>query len=102
MIVELRKAVEKLDTFMTSQGVAYAPEAVANLKGDAARSQFVNLFKEVQRLKTQLDQYTDLTPEDAETIEQVMPPDQLQAFRGVYLDTAQRLKVQQEQGRRCG
>ena len=98
VIGQLETAVEKLDTFMTSQGVAYAPEAVANLKGDAARSQFVNLFKEVQRLKTQLDQYTDLTPEDAETIEQVMPPDQLQAFRGVYLDTAQRLKVQQEKG----
>ena len=98
VIGQLETAVEKLDTFMTSQGVAYAPEEVANLKGDAARSQFVNLFKEVQRLKTQLDQYTDLTPEDAETIEQVMPPDQLQAFRGVYLDTAQRLKVQQEKG----
>ena len=98
VIGQLETAVDKLDTFMTSQGVAYAPEEVANLKGDAARSQFVNLFKEVQRLKTQLDQYTDLTPEDAETIEQVMPPDQLQAFRGVYLDTAQRLKVQQEKG----
>jgi len=98
VIGQLETAVEKLDAFMTSQGVAYAPEAVVNLKGDAARSQFVNLFKEVQRLKTQLDQYTDLTPEDAETIEQVMPPDQLQAFRGVYLDTAQRLKVQQEKG----
>ena len=96
VIGQLETAVEKLDTFMTSQGVAYAPEAVANLKGDAARSQFVNLFKEVQRLKTQLDQYTDLMPKDAETIKQVMPPDQLQAFRGVYLDTAMRLKVQQE------
>ncbi len=37
------------------------PEAVVNLQGDAARAQFINLFKEVQRLNTQLDQYTDLT-----------------------------------------
>nr|WP_250164212.1 hypothetical protein [Escherichia coli] len=44
---------------MQSQGVGNAPEEVANLKGDAARAQFVNLFKEVQRLNTQLD-HTDL------------------------------------------
>ncbi|MEO0491664.1 MAG: type I restriction endonuclease subunit R, partial [Cyanobacteria bacterium J06659_2] len=66
------------------------------LKGDAARSQFVNLFKEVQRFKTQLDQYTDLTPENATVVDQVITPDQLQAFRGVYLETAQRLKTQQD------
>lgn len=98
VIVELEAAVMKLDAFMQSQGVAYAPEEVANLKGDAARSQFVNLFKEVQRLKTQLDQYTDLTPENAAVIDRTIPPDQLQAFRGVYLDTAQRLKAQQDKG----
>jgi type I restriction enzyme R subunit len=80
---------------MQSQGLAYAPESVPNLKGDAARGQFVNLFKEVQRLKTQLDQYTDLTTENTTAIAQVIPQEQLQAFRGVYLETAQRLKVQQ-------
>jgi hypothetical protein len=37
---------------------------VPNLKGDDARSAFINHFKEVQRLKTQLDQYTDLTEEN--------------------------------------
>jgi hypothetical protein len=31
------------------------------LKGDAARIIFAKNFKEVQRIKTQLDQYTDLT-----------------------------------------
>ena len=98
VIGKLEAAVTKLDEFMQSQGVAYAPEEVANLKGDAARSQFINLFKEVQRLKTQLDQYTDLTPEDAAVIEQVIPKEQLQAFRGVYLETAQRLKAQQDEG----
>jgi type I restriction enzyme R subunit len=83
---------------MQSQGLPSAPEQVANLKGDEARSQFINLFKEVQRLKTQLDQYTDLTPENTESIAQVIPPNQLQAFRGVYLETAQRLKDQQGKG----
>jgi type I restriction enzyme, R subunit len=98
VIVKLEKAVAALDKFMASQGLPGAPEQVANLKGDEARSQFINLFKEVQRLKTQLDQYTDLTPENTQSIAQVIPPDQLQAFRGVYLETAQRLKAQQSKG----
>jgi type I restriction enzyme, R subunit len=55
MITTLETAVKTLDKFMRSQGLTYAPEEVSNLKGDEARGQFVNLFKEVQRLKTQLD-----------------------------------------------
>ncbi len=98
VIGKLEKAVAALDKFMTSQGLALAPEQVANLKGDEARGQFINLFKEVQRLKTQLDQYTDLTPDNAASIEKVIPDDQLRAFRGVYLETAQRLKAQQGKG----
>ncbi|MEG4424926.1 MULTISPECIES: type I restriction endonuclease subunit R [unclassified Microcoleus] len=97
-IAKFEKAVKTLDQFMQSQGLAAAPEEVPNLKGDAARGQFVNLFKEVQRLKTQIDQYTDLTLENKEVIDRVIPPEQLQAFRGVYLDTAQRLKSQQDKG----
>ncbi len=98
VIVKLEAAVKHLSEFMQSQGLYNTPEAVPNLKGDAARAQFINLFKEVQRLKTQLDQYTDLTPENAASIEQVIPQEQLQGFRGVYLETAQRLKDQQDKG----
>jgi type I restriction enzyme R subunit len=98
VIEKLQTAVQALDTFMQSQGLENKPEAVANLKGDAARAQFINLFKEVQRLNTQLDQYTDLTPEDKASIEQVLPKDQLQGFKGVYLDTAQSLKEKQDTG----
>ena len=65
VIQKLEAAVQKLDGFMKSQGLATASEAVPNLKGDAARAAFINHFKVVQRLKTQLDQYTDLTGEDA-------------------------------------
>jgi type I restriction enzyme R subunit len=95
-IEKMKTAVKTLDDFMQSQGLTCAPEEVANLKGDAARSQFINLFKEVQRLNTQIDQYTDLSSEDKATIAEVMPKEQLQGFRGVYLDTAQRLKGQQD------
>ena len=51
-----------LDNFMKSQGLEAKPEDVPNLKGDDARAAFIKQFKEVQRLQTQLDQYTDLTP----------------------------------------
>lgn len=92
---KLESAVQKLDAFMKSQGLDCAPEAVPNLKGDAARAAFIEHFKEVQRLKTQLDQYTDLTPENAAAIEQILPRDNLLGFRGAYLETAQRLRAQQ-------
>lgn len=98
VIEKLQTAVQALDTFMQSQGLENKPEAVANLKGDAARAQFINLFKEVQRLNTQLDQYTDLTPVNKASIEQILSKDQLQGFKGVYIDTAQRLKEKQDTG----
>lgn len=98
VIDKLQAAVQQLGDFMQSQGLENRPEEVVNLKGDAARAQFINLFKEVQRLKTQLDQYTDLTDENKASIEQVIPKDALQGFKGVYLDTAQRLKNQQDKG----
>ncbi len=96
VIDHLEAAVRNLDLFLQSQGLAYAPEQVSNLKGDGARSVFIERFKEVQRIKTQLDQYTDLTEADKTAIERILPPDQLQAFRGVYLDVAQRLKATQD------
>jgi type I restriction enzyme R subunit len=94
VIVKLECAVAALDKFMGSQGLRCAPEEVANLKGDEARGQFINLFKEVQRLKTQLDQYTDLSPENEASIEKILPADTHWGFRGVYLETAQRLRFQ--------
>lgn len=74
------------------------PESVYNLKGDAARIEFINRFKEVQKLKTQLDQYTDLDETQKEKINALLPEDELRALRGSYLDTAQRLKAQQAKG----
>lgn len=98
VIRKLNTAVQKLDAFMISQGLDCAPEAVPNLKGDAARAAFIEHFKEVQRLKTQLDQYTDLTDEHRNAIEKVLPRDNLLGFRGAYLETAQRLRAEQGKG----
>lgn len=97
VIQKLDAAVQKLTDFMQSQGLACTPEAVHSLKGDDARAAFIQTFKEVQRLKTQLDQYTDLTADNTVAIEHILPAEQLQAFRGAYLETAQRLKAQQAQ-----
>jgi len=102
VIQKLESAVQKLDGFMKSQGLDTAPESVPNLKGDAARAAFISHFKEVQRLKTQLDQYTDLTDDNAAAIEQILPKENLLGFRGAYLETAQRLKAQQDKGSKDG
>ena len=102
VIQKLETAVQKLDDFMKSQGLSCTPSAVANLKGDAARAAFVTHFKEVQRLKTQLDQYTDLSEDNKATIEQVLPNDNLRGFKGQYLETAKRLKAQQGKGGKEG
>jgi type I restriction enzyme R subunit len=98
VIQKLEGAVQKLDAFMKSQGLDCTPDAVPSLKGDAARAVFIERFKEVQRLKTQIDQYTDLTDENAAAIDHILPKENLLGFRGAYLETAQRLKAQQGKG----
>lgn len=95
VIDKLKSAKEELESFMKSQGLSGKPEDVANLKGDDARAAFIEYFKRVQKLQTQLDQYTDLSTEQEETIQSILPNDELNAFRGVYLETAQLLKAQQ-------
>jgi type I restriction enzyme R subunit len=94
VIQKLEEAVRNLDAFMKSQGLDCTPSAVANLKGDTAKAAFCNQFKEVQRLKTQLDQYTDLTEENKASIDAVLPEENLRGFKGQYLETAKKLKVQ--------
>lgn len=95
VVDKLGKAVAELAQFMQLQGLECKPEQVSNLKGDIARSEFINKFKEVQRFKTQLDQYTDMKEEQSAKIEEFLPEDTLRAFRGVYIETAQMLKSQQ-------
>ncbi|MEQ9264000.1 MAG: type I restriction endonuclease subunit R [Balneolaceae bacterium] len=99
VIEEYRNAVEALGNFMQEHDLVNEPEEVYNLRGDAARITFVENFKKVQRLKTRLDQYTDLDEEQQATIEAILPKDHLQAFRSSYLETAKQLnEVQQKEG----
>jgi type I restriction enzyme R subunit len=96
VIEKLQGAVQRLEDFMKTQGLPCTPEAVPQLKGDEARAAFIGHFKEVQRLKTQLDQYTDLTPDNTDAIEHILPKEAQQGFKGVYIETAQRLKSLQD------
>lgn len=96
VIANLNEAVVKLEKFMESQGLECKPEQVSNLKGDLARCEFINKFKEIQRLKTQLDQYVDIDEEDNTKINELIPEETMQAFRGVYLEIAQNIKNKQD------
>ncbi len=99
VIDQYQKAVEALGDFMKEHNLVNEPQEVYNLRGDAAKIAFVKNFKEVQRLKTQLDQYTDLDTEQQESIEAILPKDNLQEFRSSYLETAKQLReIQQKEG----
>lgn len=99
VIENYQKAVEKLGNFMQEHNLVSEPQEVYNLKGDAARIAFVKNFKEVQRLKTQLDQYTDITEEQQSKIEAILPKETLQEFRSSYIETAKKLReIQQKDG----
>jgi len=94
-----QKAVETLGVFMEDHNLVNEPQEVYNLRGDAAKVAFVKNFKEVQRLKTQLDQYTDIDEEQASVIESILPKEKLQEFRSSYIETAKQLReIQQKDG----
>jgi type I restriction enzyme R subunit len=99
VIDKYQEAVAALGDFMQEHNLVNEPQEVYNLRGDAAKIAFVKNFKEVQRLKTQLDQYTDLDEEQKAMIEAILPEDTLQQFRSSYLETAKALReIQQEEG----
>lgn len=99
MIEKYREAVEKLGIFMQEHDLVSEPQEVYNLKGDAARITFVKNFKEVQRIKTELDQYTDLDEQQKAKIEAILPENSLQEFRSSYLETAKQLReIQLKEG----
>ena len=99
MIDKYKEAVEKLGVFMQEHNLVNEPQEVYNLKGDAARIAFVKNFKEVQRLKTQLDQYTDIDEEQKAKIEAILPEVSLHEFLSSYIETAKQLReIQQKEG----
>ncbi|MFM0720552.1 type I restriction endonuclease subunit R [Paraburkholderia strydomiana] len=98
VVGQYKAAVDRLESFMAAKGLPCEPSQIVNLKGDIAKADFVNHFKEVQKLKTQLEQYTDLDEHSREAIEQRLPSDILRGFKATYLDTALDLKRKQGKG----
>lgn len=99
VIEQYENALAEMGRWMQSSNLVCEPHEVYNIKGDTARIEFINRFKEVQRLKTQLDQYTDLNEEQEAKIEQLLPEDKLRSFRSSYLEIAKQLKdIQQKEG----
>lgn len=108
IIKKLCKSENDLRNFMYLHNLEFKADEVANLKGDEAKAGFINYFKEVQRYKTQLDQYTDLVKvnngnvalvageSDNTTLYGFISDDELRAFRGAYLDVAKELKTKRE------
>lgn len=96
VMAQFKDAVERLGVFMQEHNLINEPQQVYNLRGDAARIAFVKNFKEVQRLKTQLDQYTDLDEEQKATIEAILPKDTFLEFRSSYIETAKQFQQRQE------
>ena len=96
-VVELLDvAVQRLYTMMKSYGLEPEPEEVPNLKGDAARADFVEIFKDVQRSILQLDQYIDIPPELQARIDAIMPPEKRLAFRTAYLELGRELRQKRD------
>ena len=99
-----KKAVSDLRNFMSIHNLEFKASEVANLRGDEAKAGFINYFKEVQRYKTQLSQYTDFVSVDEINSQIVSEPqvgygftdEDLLAFRGAYLDLAYSLKKRRE------
>lgn len=99
-----KKAISDLKNFMNIHNLEFKASEVANLRGDEAKAGFINYFKEVQRYKTQLSQYTDFVNVDDINSQIVSEPqvgygftdEDLLAFRGAYLDLAYSLKKRRE------
>ena len=99
VIEKFQDAVQKLSEYMQSQGLECQAENVYSLQGDEARAGFINCFKEVQRYRTQLEQYTDINEQEKAKIEELLPEETLRSFRGAYVETAQQLRKQRETGK---
>ena len=91
-VEQLEEAAQGLRSMMESHGLKPVPEEVPNLRGDAARAEFVEQFKPLQRILIQLDQYVDIPPELQARIDAIMPPEKRLAFRTAYLELGRELR----------
>ncbi len=90
VVKQYKEAVSNLQTAMNSMGLECSPSEVINIPQGENTANFIDAFKEVQRLSLKLDQYVEKPEAIQDTIEEIMPIDTLQQFRTAYLDLARR------------
>ena len=90
VVEKYKTAITQLQTVMNGMGLDCKPEEVVNIPQGENTCNFIEAFKDVQRLSIKLDQYVDLPEELKTAIEAAMPEDTLQQFRTAYLDLARR------------
>lgn len=92
VIEKYKEAVEKLGYFMDGHNLVREPQQVYNLQGNTAKISFIKNFKEIQRLKIQLDQYTDIDDTQKKHIEQILPQNEFLKYRSSYIETSKELR----------
>ena len=92
VIDEFEISVKKLADYMHSHNLEFHPSSVANLKGDEAKIEFIDLFRHIQQTKTKLNQYTEIPDDMLKKINNIMPEDDLRGFRSEYLEVAQEMQ----------
>ena len=88
VVDKYKNAITQLQTVMNGMGLECKPDEVVNIPQGENTNNFINAFKDVQRLSIKLGQYVDLPEELKTAIETAMPEDTLQQFRTAYLDLA--------------
>lgn len=91
-IAKYQEHIAVLEQFMLNKGLEFAPENVCNLKGIEAKAEFIKRFKEVQKVKNELNQYADLTEEQHLRISNLMSEDTMQRFRSNYLELVKNIR----------
>ena len=99
VVEKYKEALTKLETVMNGMGLECKPEEVINIPQGENTNNFIDAFKDVQRLALKLDQYVDMSEDLKDTIEKAMPEDTLQQFRTAYLDLARRSGPTDQGGR---
>ena len=92
VVEQFKEKVTQLQAMMNGIGLDCKPEEVINIPQGENTNNFIDAFKDVQRLALKIDQYVDIPEDLKETIEHVMPEDTLQQFRTAYLDLARRTR----------
>lgn len=96
VIGKLEHAVNEFKTFMKNNALDGTPNDIVNLKGDNARIQFIQKFREIQQYQTQLDQYTDLSNDQQQQRKKIISDDDMQIFKAHYIETAHQLRQRQQ------